>query len=136
MKGELATCKLSLEQRARWLNAVQELGHELLQECSRHPAQVYPTWENFPVKAMLMVCEVAEAVEAHRCAFVKQGVDVGPNEDECRSRAKARIAQELADVLIYVVQTAAGLGLDLGEAVLQKVEENWKRPVMHGGKSY
>jgi len=50
--------------------------------------------------------------------------------------ALTKVGKELADVLIYVVQTAAGLGMDLGEAVLRKVEENWKREVMHGGKSY
>jgi len=124
-------------EQATWLAGVGGLGAELLAECGRHPRAVFPTWENFPVKAMLMVCEVAEAVEAHRCAFV--GVArMGDAEAVAVAGAEAlkQIEGELADLLIYVVQTAAGRGMDLGEAVLRKVEENWKREVMHGGKSY
>ena len=40
---------------------------------------------------------------------------------------KAHIAEELADVLIYAVQLARGLDIDVSEAMLRKIEIVKKR---------
>ena len=123
--------------RDAWLNGVGELGAELMREARRHPEKVWPSWENFPVKVALMHAELSEALEVHRCAFVGLEVRIGGGAEAAkRLFALKKMEAELADVLILVVQTAAGLGMKLGEAVLRKTEANWERAVMHGGKSY
>ena len=132
-------------EKEEWLRGVRALGKELLEEVRRHPKKVWPNWENFPVKVALMHAELSEALEAHRCAFVEAERDssvVGLGDAlterlaERQHEALRKMEEELADLLIYVVQTGAGLRMNLGEAVLRKVAKNWKREIMHSGKSY
>jgi NTP pyrophosphatase (non-canonical NTP hydrolase) len=68
---------------------------------------------------MLIVSEVAEAMEAHRC-----------NEGD------ERIAEELADAIIRILDTAKAMNLNIGGAVFDKAVKNDARPKMHGGKLY
>lgn len=44
----------------------------------------------------------------------------------------ALLAEELADVIIRVGDLAYSLNLDLGTAVVEKLEKNTSRPPMHG----
>lgn len=75
--------------------------------------------QRFPRWCMLIVSEIAEAMEAHRC---KEGDD--------------RIAEELADAIIRILDTAKVMGLNIGSAVQAKAIKNADRPAMHGGKLY
>ena len=68
-------------------------------------------------KLMLVVTEVSEAAEATR---------IGDWEN---------FAEELADVLIRVLQIGYGLDIDLESAVWQKIKKNELRPYRHSGKT-
>jgi len=72
----------------------------------------------FSTQLMLMVTELAEADE---------GFVAGDMEN---------VAEELADVIIRIGNTAVGLGLDLDAAIARKLDANEKRPHLHGGKRY
>lgn len=51
-----------------------------------------------------------------------------------RGGDKANFEEELADVLIRVLDCATGLGLDLDTAVAAKLDKNRARSFRHGGK--
>jgi len=72
-----------------------------------------------PVQLALIHSEVSEALEADR---KKQGAD--------------KVAEELADVVIRVMDTAAAHKLDLTGALFAKMAHNRGREHRHGGLSY
>lgn len=83
-------------------------------------------------KMMLIVSEIAEAMEAHR---------KGKMDDHLPDRPGVEV--ELADALIRICDLAGGLGLDLGGAVAEKMEYNARRQdhklstrMSEGGKKY
>jgi dCTP diphosphatase len=48
-----------------------------------------------------------------------------PEESEMHARvAKAEIADEVADVAVYLIEFADNLGIDLEKAILEKLEKN------------
>lgn len=67
----------------------------------------------------LMHSELSEALEADR---------------KCEGDQK--IAEELADCMIRILDAAEGLGLPVVDAMVRKAEKNKTRPMMHGGKLY
>lgn len=69
-----------------------------------------------PAVLGLIHSEVSEALEAFR------------------KNDKENFAEELADVLIRVLDCASGLGLDMDKAVRDKLEKNKGRGYRHGGK--
>jgi len=72
----------------------------------------------FAVDCMLMVTELAEAVEGDRHGDI-------PNRTE-----------ELADLFIRLADTCEHYGVDLAAEVLKKMAMNDLRPHRHGGKAY
>ena len=75
--------------------------------------------EKFPRWCMLIVSEISEAMEAHRC-----------------QEGQERIAEELADAVIRILDTAYAMGLSIGGAVHTKIMTNQNRPKLHGNKLY
>ena len=76
-------------------------------------------WEDsyrIPAILALITSEVSEALEGFRL-----------NDRE-------NFAEELADVLIRVLDCAGGLGIDLDRCVREKMEKNRHRGYRHGGK--
>lgn len=69
-----------------------------------------------PAILALIHSEVSEALEAFRKGDRKN------------------FSEELADVLIRVLDCAAGLGIDLDKAVREKLDYNKTREYRHGGK--
>lgn len=63
---------------------------------------------------MLVVTELAEAMEAHR----KQDAD--------------NFKEELADTFIRLFDLCGGLGIDVEGEILKKCEKNKQRPYKHG----
>lgn len=55
--------------------------------------------------------------------------------ESLRHRDRANFEEEMADIFIRVLDCTYGLGIDIGEAVLAKLEKNRKRGFRHGGKA-
>ena len=75
--------------------------------------------EMFPAKIALCHSELTEALEAHR----KRG-------------EKSEIGEELADVIIRVMDIAERLQIPLALHIISKHEHNLGRPFMHDNKRY
>jgi len=73
---------------------------------------------------MLMVTELSEAMEAYR--------EGNPESDKIPGFSK--LEEELADVIIRVLDFAGSEGLDIEGALLAKMTYNETRPYRHGGK--
>ena len=69
-----------------------------------------------PAKICLMHSELSEAMEAHRKDLM---------DDHLPHRKGIEV--ELADALIRIADLAGAMGLDLGSAVIEKMEYNAKR---------
>jgi len=70
--------------------------------------------------AMALSVEVAELVEHFQ--WLPTGAD-----DELDEAARAGIRHEMADVLVYLIQLADHTGVDLRQAVLEKLELNARK---------
>lgn len=81
--------------------------------------------DNIPTKLMLIVSEIAEAMEAHRTNAMSDKLPM-----------YSGIVEELADAVIRIMDLGAMLQLDIGDAVVAKHEYNKNRPFLHGGKAY
>jgi NTP pyrophosphatase (non-canonical NTP hydrolase) len=76
---------------------------------------------------MLMVTEIAEAMEDHRAGKAT-------TESWLENGKPCGIPSELADVIIRVLHFSGRHGVDIEKAVLDKMRFNESRPFMHGGK--
>jgi NTP pyrophosphatase (non-canonical NTP hydrolase) len=89
---------------------------QALEQCKKNilndPIAAY----KIPAVLALITSEVSEALEAFR------------------KRDRANFEEEIADVLIRVLDCAHGLGIDLEPVVLAKIEANRNRGFRHGGK--
>lgn len=81
--------------------------------------------ENVPTKLMLVVSELAEAMEAHR-----------KNLQSDKIPEFTGIEEELADAVIRIMDLAVMENLRLGEAILAKETYNRTRSYLHGNKRY
>jgi NTP pyrophosphatase (non-canonical NTP hydrolase) len=69
----------------------------------------------FPQSIALIHSEASEALEAHREG---EGVD--------------RITEELADIIIRVLDTCSYHNLNIGASIVEKMDKNKKRAQKHG----
>ncbi len=88
--------------------------------------------EMFPVRLMLIVSEIAEAMEGHRKSL---------QDDHIPGRAMSEV--ELADAVIRICDLAGAMGYDLGGAIVEKLNYNATRADHRienrkatGGKAY
>jgi NTP pyrophosphatase (non-canonical NTP hydrolase) len=72
----------------------------------------------FGEQCALIHSEVSEALEAYR-----------------NNEGDERIAEELADAVIRILDCCAHRKLDIGSAIFDKMEKNRTRPYRHGGKA-
>jgi len=104
-----------------WLTGLNSLGKVVLAINQNNgwnctvPADWSDTYK-IPAILALVGTEVSEAVEAFR------------HDD------KDNFAEELADVVIRVLDCAAGLEIDLESAIAAKLTRNTERGYRHGGK--
>lgn len=102
---------------SRSLLELQGVAHAIAVEKGWHdgadPDRDFPKW------IAMAHSELSEALEAHR-----------------KGRGPASVGEELADVVIRVMDTAESMGIDLEDAVRQKMMHNALRPIRHGGLPY
>jgi NTP pyrophosphatase (non-canonical NTP hydrolase) len=73
----------------------------------------------FPQNIALVHSEISEALEAHR-----------------NREGKERIAEELADAVIRIMDLAYASNISLAQAIVDKHNKNLNRSHMHGNKAY
>ena len=92
---------------------------------------------------MLIVSELGEAMEAHRCGkFTEDNLDIfikesnNPNVTDCSGifefYVKDTFEDELADTVIRIADLCGYLGIDLEKHIAAKMEYNKTRPYKHG----
>ena len=81
-----------------------------------HSAPGQPPRVNVPEKLMLIVSEIAEAMEGHRKGLM---------DDKLPTRTMLEV--ELADAIIRIFDLGGGIGLDLGGAIAEKLAYNAQR---------
>lgn len=97
------------EIKGRSLNELCELCHSIAVEKG-----FWDQERNIGEALMLIVTELAEAMEAHR------------HQDD------ANFKEELADTFIRLLDLCGGLKIDIEEEIYQKAVRNKKRPYKHG----
>lgn len=103
------------------MNSLNQLGSEINEINRANGWQVCQPqdWQEtykIPGVLALIHSEVSEALEAFR------------------KGDQANFSEELADVIIRVLDCAAGLGLDIDAEVFNKLQKNRQRGFKHGGK--
>jgi NTP pyrophosphatase (non-canonical NTP hydrolase) len=91
----------------------------LLRDLLREFAEVRD-WDQFHSPknlSMALMVEVAELMEHFQWITEAQSIDLAKEN-------KAEVAEELADVLLYLVRLSDKLNVDLQEAALHKLEKN------------
>lgn len=129
-----AQFQMLTEKMPKELNGMVDLVHELNKKAGWwtdiHTGE--PLQRNVGELLMLTVSELAEAMEGHR-----------KNLQDDKLPHRKMIEVELADTIIRIFDMAGGLGLDLGGAMIEKLEFNQKRAdhqianrLAPGGKAY
>lgn len=72
--------------------------------------------DNLPEKVALIHSEASEVLEDYR------------------KHREDHIGEELADIVIRVMDLAAGIDADLGAELVDKIEDNQQREDQHGGR--
>src|SRR3990170_798336 len=75
------------------------------------------SWDNFAEKCMLIVTEIAEAVEANR-TYKCTCHDPDPSLSHKRFHDHSSEAEELADAMIRILDLSGSLGLDIESAMI------------------
>lgn len=105
------------------IDTLASLGAEVVEVNANNGWDVatHETWygediHRIPSKLALIHAEVSEALEAYR------------NND------RPMFDEEMADILIRLLDLSHGLGIDIGQETLLKLEKNRTRGHRHGGK--
>jgi NTP pyrophosphatase (non-canonical NTP hydrolase) len=106
-----------VEERFRYtLNDIVTYCHEANQKWWQDPKTQEPISRNRAELLMLIVSEIAEAMEGERKDLM---------DDKLPHRKMAEV--ELADALIRIFDYAGGFGYDLGSALIEKMKYNATR---------
>lgn len=96
------------------LKNLDELSREIRMQNERKG--FITNWECLPAKLMLIVTEVAEAMEAYR------------------DQDRAEVIHELCDVLVRTFDLLGALDCSVSKELGKVLENNEKRPYRHGRK--
>jgi NTP pyrophosphatase (non-canonical NTP hydrolase) len=127
------------------MKALNELRDEAFRIAREHGFKDASVPEDF----MLMVSEIAEALEDHRegklphemyyedsggtkFGSIEQARKLSMNADDVRGFKPCGIPSEMADVIIRVLHFCGKHGIDIESAVAEKMVYNDKRPFKHG----
>jgi len=81
-----------------------------------------------PVKLALIGDEVSEALRVHREEYDDSEEDFATFMTEMQEQD---FCEELADIVIRTLDLAAGLDLNIGDSIINKIEKNRDRPNKH-----
>lgn len=81
-----------------------------------------------PIKLALIGDEVSEALQVHRDIYDDSDESLSTNMTEMQ---EDDFVEELADIVIRTMDLAAALDLNLGQAIIDKIEKNRDRPNKH-----
>lgn len=130
--SEIVLEKENQRQTAARLNRLVASTHEVNKKWWHDLVTGERLERNVPEMLMLVVSEIAEAMEGHR---------KGLADDKLPHRQMLEV--ELADAVIRILDLAGGLDLDLGGAFVEKMEYNATRKdhtkearLAEGGKKY
>jgi len=82
-----------------------------------------------PLKLALVHDEVSEALEVHRANYDDGDIDL---DTQMSPMQEEDFTEELADIVIRVLDIAGFHDLQIGEAIINKIERNRERPLKHG----
>lgn len=97
--------------------------------------------QNIPTKLMLIVSELAEAMEADRApsTLVSDKLASLVEKDGGSYRLgidQTVFAEEMADAVIRIMDLCEWVGINLGNVIIDKAKYNESRSHRHGGKKY
>ncbi|MEK9505552.1 nucleotide pyrophosphohydrolase [Gaopeijia maritima] len=85
-------------------------------------ARDWDQWHTPKNLAMALIVEAAELVEQYQWLTPEQASEHTNSEE-----GRAAVADELADIAIYLIRLSDVVGIDLEEAILAKIERNETR---------
>lgn len=112
------------QQQKQFVEQIRTMAHAVHENAIQHG------WWDSPREdgtiAMLIVTEIAEAVEAQRNGGGESEKIPGFSKEE----------EEFADAVIRILDYSGAKGYRLGQAIVAKHQFNLTRPHMHGGKKF
>ncbi len=103
------------------MHTIEDLKHKLREFAEERDWNKFHSPKNL---SMALIVEAAELVEHFQ--WLTEAESLSLSEDKL-----ARVKEELADILIYLVRIADKLGVDLIEAAYKKIEINEKKYPAH-----
>lgn len=85
-------------------------------------ARNWEQWHTPKNLSMALIVEAAELVEQYQWLTPEQAAEHTTTEE-----GRAAVADELADIAIYLIRLSDVVGIDLEEAILAKIERNETR---------
>lgn len=138
---------MSMFSHAMFLELFQNVQRNVHQNSKDKGFWEGPENANVPTKLMLIVSELAEALEEHRTPKDSFAIryhsdrDVYHEQRRDKETGKALLkpegfAIEMADAVIRIMDLCEHLGIDLADAIMIKADYNQSRSFRHGNKSY
>ena len=108
--------------KKKTIRDAQRMAWEIAEEKGFHKDRSSTGRDDTLVRLCLIHTEISEAAQE-----VKRGWKGEPD-----ARQREVFAEELADAMIRILELAECIGVDMGEAVFFKMEQNRKRPYRYG----
>ena len=126
---------MSMFSTAMFLETMENLQKNLHQNSVDHGFWEEVDNTSVPTKLCLIHSEVSEALESYRKGNppCEKTYPSSLNSEPVKLDISS-IAEEMADVVIRVMDLCEHLHIDLGRAILAKADYNRNRPFQHGGK--
>ncbi|OLS31072.1 MAG: hypothetical protein HeimAB125_17310 [Candidatus Heimdallarchaeota archaeon AB_125] len=99
------------------MSSIQEITNKILEFRNARKWEKYHTPKNLALSLIVEIGELFELIQWQTNSEIKNEL----------SKIEGSVADELADVAIYLFLLSHELDTDLSSAILQKIEKNWKK---------